>query len=300
MGLKPLGYRTWAGKRKGAGFRFWPIARSSLVVILRRKIFWIFLLFFLLNFLFASGLIYFVAQLEGQLGMRLPFPNEAREEFLFTGTGTAYQKFIAFQGPMVMMMLALAGSLLVGNDFRTNALTFYLSKPIGKLDYFLGKFLAAFTLPALVTLVPALILFVEFGAYTESLDYYADHLHVLAAIIAHGVLVCSVMSVLLLGVSSLLKKTIPILLTWGGIFVFLPAVAGIIRMAFEERNLPGYWYWGLLDIWSDLRWISSVLYQVNLERYGERWPYAVLVLAALCFLSLFAFWRRISAVEVVR
>ena len=38
-----------------------------------------------------------------------------------------------------MIVLALAGSVLVGNDFHHGSLPFYLSKPIGRRHYVLGK-----------------------------------------------------------------------------------------------------------------------------------------------------------------
>ena len=41
-----------------------------------------------------------------------------------------------------MIVLALAGSVLVGNDFRFGSLPFYLSKPLGRWHYVLGKCLA--------------------------------------------------------------------------------------------------------------------------------------------------------------
>lgn len=298
MAIRALGYRPWTGKLRGPAFRFLPIARSALSLILRRKIFWLFLFISLLNFLMHSSVIYLVAQVEGQLGQRLP--KGMSEQFLFTGTGTAYRNFLFFQGTVVMAMLALAGGILVGNDFRLNALAFYLSKPIGKIDYFLGKFAASSGLTALVTLFPAAALFIEFGAFEESFRYYRENLRILGAIVGYGALVSAVMPILLLGLSSLLKRTIPILIAWGGLFVFLPAAVSVIRNVYRSAGLKDPWAWGLLDLWSDLRWVSNVLFGIQEEVYGERWPYAALALAAACLISLAFFLKRISAVEVVR
>src|SRR6185295_4201740 len=165
--------------------------------VFRRKVFWLFLLIALFGFLFYSAVIYLQAQVEGRVRFRLP-PN-MREAFPFAGNGAAYGSFIFLQGTVVMVLLGLAGGLLVGSDFRANALPFYLSKPIGKLDYFLGKLAAAAGLTALITLVPALVLFLEYGAFTESFSYYLDNPRILGAILGYGALVSVVSALYMLG-----------------------------------------------------------------------------------------------------
>ena len=54
-------------------------------------------------------------------------------------------------------MLALAGSVLVGNDFLHGSLPFYLSKPIGRWHYVLGKCLAIGVFVNLMTTLPAIL-----------------------------------------------------------------------------------------------------------------------------------------------
>ena len=53
-----------------------------------------------------------------------------------------------------MIVLALAGAVLVGNDFHHGSLPFYLSKPIGRWHYVLGKCLAAGLFVNLLTTLP--------------------------------------------------------------------------------------------------------------------------------------------------
>ena len=50
-----------------------------------------------------------------------------------------------------MIVLALAGAVLVGNDFRFGSLPFYLSKPLGRWHYVLGKCLAVAVFVNLMT-----------------------------------------------------------------------------------------------------------------------------------------------------
>jgi hypothetical protein len=297
MGIEALGYRPYRGPVRGPTLRFWPIGRIAMGLVFRRKVFWIFLIIALLSFVFFSAVIYLQAQVEGKLGQRVP--DRVREGFFFTGKGEAYQQFISQQGTVVMVMLALAGRLLVGDDFRSKAIPFYLSRPITKLDYFLGKLAAVAGLAALITLLPALVLFLEYGAFTESFDYYRENLRLLGAITAYGALVSLVPAILLLGLASLLKRTVPLIIAWGGLFIFLPAVVAAIRSQ-DPGGRAAAWSWGLLDLWSDLRWVSNGLFGIREEVYSERWPYAAAVLTGSCLLALVTFWRRIAAVEVVK
>ena len=75
MQVNALGYRPWDGKLRSTLFRWLPIARIGAVSVVRRKIFWLFLLLGLLNFLFHFALIYFISQIEAEVkqhGARLP------------------------------------------------------------------------------------------------------------------------------------------------------------------------------------------------------------------------------------
>jgi ABC-2 type transport system permease protein len=283
-------------------WRWLPIARTGIALVLERKLFRFFLLLGLANFLFYSSIIYFLAQLEAELSRHegVP-PGMARfaRNFAFTGSGSSYRDFIFGQNIVVMLFLAFAGSILAGNDFRFRAVAFYLSKPISKLEYFLGKLGAAACLTMLLTLVPALILFIEYGAFTGSLDYFLSSQRILWAIAGYGLLVSVASSVLLLGVAALLERTIPIVAVWGALFIFLPAVAAMLRGLAGERGADA-WGWALLDFWALLRWTSGFFFGIHEEVYSARLPWALLALGAWLSLAVYVFFRRVRAVEVVR
>jgi ABC-2 type transport system permease protein len=308
---KGIAYRPWTGRLAGRTFRFWPIAEQGLRLVLRKKIFWAFLALSLLNFTLHSAMIYGAAQVKDR-GGPFAFLANMSKEFKFLGAGEAYRNFIEFQGAMVMVMLALAGWFLLGADLRAGALPFYLSKPIGRLDYFLGKVVAASGLSALVSLVPALLLFLEYGAFTESLDYYFENLRVLAAILVHGTLASLVPAIVLLGLWALLRRMVPMILAWGSLFMLLPMMAAAIRGIHRHRweathrgmppgsPWPDPWGWGLLDLWKDVGWVANALFGIRQETYEDRWLWAAAVIAGACIAACVAFWRRISAAEVVR
>jgi hypothetical protein len=298
-GYRPLALPGGPGARRPGFFRWWPIARTGMGLVFSYRLLWLFFLLGLANFLFYSAIVYFVAEVEVELvrrGVGLP---PFVKKFIFTGTGKSYRDFIFGQGTVVMLFLAFAGSVLVGGEFRSRAVAFYLSKPIGKLHYLLGKLAAASGLAALITLAPALVLFLEYGAFTESLDYFIENQRILWAILAYGAVVSVATSVVLLGIAALLQRMIAVLAAWGAIFVFLPLVALTLKEIGERAGVD-HWGWDLLSFWKLLWWISDAFFLVDVDVPEGRLWCSLGVLSLWVALSLGIFWRRVRAVEVVR
>ena len=134
----------------------WPIARVALAMMFRRKLFWVLYAFGLLIFLMFFFGQYLLAWAETQAAASRSPPSASasrvqaarpdRAGCAPTSSSTAaarrYRIFFWYQGYMVMIVLALAGSILVGNDFQFGSLPFYLSKPLCRWHYLLGKCLA--------------------------------------------------------------------------------------------------------------------------------------------------------------
>ena len=297
--LPRFGYRSWSGKKRLRAIRWWPIARTGISLIVRRRIFWVFIILGLANFLFFSSMVYWLALWKAELAQRGWTLPPLLQIFQFAGAGTSYRDFISTQSTAVMLLLAFGGSILVGDDFRFHSVAFYLSRPLSKLDYFLGKLGAAAGLSALMTLVPALVLYIEYGVFTESLDYFRESAGVFQAIFLYGCLVSVSVSVLLLGIAALCRRTILIVAVWGGIFVFLPLVGEIFFHLGEELGAT-VWQARLINFWAILQWISDSFFGVREEAYAGRLPWAILVLAGWMLLSVMVFWRKIRGTEVVR
>ncbi len=272
---------------------WWPVARVGLKLVMKRRIFKVFLGLGLMNFLFFSSMIYFLADLK-----KRGLPQGAirfAEFFAFTGKGEAYRNFIFAQNIVVMLLLAVSGTVLISNDFRFRSLTFYLSKPLGRGQYFLGKLAATSMLVGMLTLLPCLVLFVEYGLFSESFDYFTESGDIFFAILGYGLLVSIGMSVILLGVAALLQRTISVVMVWGLIFVFLPGISTLLR---KGTDTP---YWGVLHFWKLLSRIGDIFFGVNPEpgTVALLPLEAVGALVAWLSIALWAFWHKTRAVEVV-
>ena len=96
-----------------------------------------------------------------------------RDQLKLAGNGETYRNFFWYQSYIILIVLALGGSMLVGNDIRHGSMAFYLSKPIRPWHYLLGKCLAAGAFINMLTTLPALVLFVEFG-FLDGWDYFRE------------------------------------------------------------------------------------------------------------------------------
>lgn len=305
-----LHYRPWRGDFRPPAVSIWPIARVALMSLFRKWMFWIiyalglliFLLFFFGQYLLSWALTQ-AGETEVQLGgWGRTNPRNLIQLFRFLlkldGGPQTYYNFFSYQSHIVMIVLALAGSILIGNDMRFGSLPFYLSKPLSRWHYLLGKGLAVAVFINLLTTLPALILFVQWGLL-ESWDYFYESIDLLLGILGYGAVVTLTLTLLLLATATCLRKTVPLIMTWTTLFFFLSLLSSALvhDLHFSPR-------WRLIDLWGDAALIGRVCLGLP-ERPMESasrppWHEAALTLGGVCLLCLIYLIRRIRAVEIVK
>ena len=317
-----LHYRAWQGEFRAPVWSAWPIARVALGMLLRRRLFWVlygfglllFLMFFFGSFLLAWAIsmaqtpttpLGRVAQnpqrLLALLQRRLDILNGSRETF---------QYFFAYQGTIVVVTLALAGAVLVGNDFTFRSLPFYLAKPISRWHYVLGKCLAVAAVVLLMTTVPAVVLFGQHALddwdYLLDPDYFVQRggkgpagVPLLLGIVGYGMILATFLSVLLVAAASWMRRTMPLIMVWVSSFFFLRLIANVLvdGLRYDYR-------WRLLDLWNDLGLLGQACLGYAPGEIGggpqpALWQ-AALVLTGVMIGCLTYLNRRTRAVEIVR
>lgn len=271
------------------------IVRVALVQVFRNKAYWIVLALGSLRFLAFWSIIWAVTQ--------LPLPEETNNMFLkefgFTAGNDAdqnngYMRFMEGQQIIVMILLAFSGSLLVGSDFRLRALPFYLARRIDRRHYIVGKLLAVSSIIMLLTVVPALMLFVEYGMFTASTQYWIDNWQIPLAVLAFGFVLCVVNSILLVTLSAYLQRIVPITITWATIFLLLGSLSGYLRRATDNE------WWRLMDPWWDMRTVGRMIFgSFRSDSEQELAVWATLLLIGVCSVSLVALVHRVRAVDIV-
>ena len=258
-------------------------------MILRRWVFWLLIGLGLLNFLLNFALIYLKATLTVQ--------NEAVGQFLdaykVTGTGEAYADFMYGQATITALLLAFAGATLVGSDYRQGGMVFYLSRRIERRHYIVGKLLCIGAVVTMIATLPTIVLFIEYGVLSSSLDYFFDNGQILFGILGYGFVLALVQSLLLFAIASWVHRAVPLVMCWLGVFVLLRLLADTARAISDNRR------WLLLGIWEDMdrvgEWCFGAGDSGEIPGVGQ----CAAVLAGLCAVCLVVIVRRVRAIEVV-
>lgn len=316
-----LQYRPWSGTPRAAFWSIGPIAGVSLRLLLQRRLFWflyVLALFIFFTFFFGSFLLDLLQSLfsEGpvQLGKMKIDSGKAMEVIrqrskVLSGTRETYAAFFNFQGVMTIIVLCLSGAVLVGNDFSQRAVPFYLAKPIQPWHYLAGKFLAIGIVINLLTTVPALALYTQQATsnwdYVLDVDFFAATdggpagWRLLGGILSYGLLLTVVLGLILLATSALVQRTMPLILVWTSLFLFLGRLSkGLVEELHLNEN------WRLLDLWNSLtllgQWLLGFEHDKTNPKPQPSFEAAALVLGGVCILCVILLKRRMTRLEIVR
>src|SRR6266498_2884432 len=182
MHLDQAGYREWSGRSRSPWRASLAMVRLGLGLIFRRWVFWALIGLGLLYFLFTFAVIY----LKATLNIQSPDFARFMNTFVVTGTGDAYREFMERQAAITALLLAFAGATLIGSDYRQGGLVFYLSRAIDRRHYIFGKLLTISAVVAIITVLPAVVLFVEYGMLSNSLTYFRENWRILTGILGYG------------------------------------------------------------------------------------------------------------------
>jgi len=310
MGVNLLHYRAWGGAFAGSGWTVWPIARVAVMMVFRRKLFWALYACALLTFLVFFFGQYLLAWAETQAGeTAIPIglggkakPGEIIEQLRvvmkLNGSAETYRNFFWYQGYMVMVLLAMAGAILVGNDVHYGSLPFYLSKPLSPFHYMIGKCLAVAVFINLMTTLPAIVLFMQYRALYSWGDLGSE-LRLLLGILGYGLVLTVFLSLMLVATATWLRRTVPLIMAWTTMFFFFRLLASAL--------VDGLKYdpsWRLIDLWNNAYVVGNVCLGIAVAEIRPTpqpsWQQAALVLGAMCILCLSYLSLRIRGVEVVR
>ncbi len=307
MGVQLLYYRAWRGRLSSPIHSVWPLARISLSLIDRR---WMFLILYGLSMLmfllfFFGQYLLFAAEAELDAGGKLTVAGVAvqpkrlveifRDALKFNGSGETYRNFIWYQGYMTTIILALAGTLILGNDFRHGSLSFYLSKPLTGRHYLAGKFLAVAVVINRLTTLPALVLFFQYAILAEY-DYFGERWGLIFGILGYGLVLTVVLGLLLLATAVAVRRTVPLIMAWTTLSFFCQrlAVALVDNLGYDPR-------WRLIDLWNDMYLLGNSMLGLNLQNLSRQPAVleASIVLGVVSLSCLIFLIRQIRAVEIV-
>ena len=275
-------YRRYEARGPLRAVRFWPITREALRLVLAKRAFLGLLLVGWVPMLARVVQIYIVTR----------FPEANR---VLSIDGKLFGEFLNQQLGLSVLLMIFGGAGLIANDLRTGAILVYLSRPLTRRDYVIGKLSVLLLLNLSVTLAPALLLYVV-GLGLAPEQYLKLDLWWLApAIVTQSLVMSFSLSLLSLAVSSLSRSARVAGLGFFGLFAGLEMARGVLRSVFDAK-------WAtLLSLQADIRAIGATLFGITMRRW-EQVPVldAGLVLLALAGVCLALLRSRVRAVEIVR
>ena len=287
MPIHTQDYRHWDGTFQHNKYkRWWIIAKAELKLLAQRKIIRLIVAVPPVIYILVHAiLIYMFNYLDGA---SFPF-DEIGEGF--------FQKFIFRTHPfpsvfLIALVVVFGGSGLISNDLKYNALSLYLSKPISWIDYLIGKFVAIGVLLASMTLVPALLLFIQQALLSDT-PFFQENYWLILSIIIYSLVVTTITSLLMLTFSALTKNlrfaTIGFCAVWFG----LPIIHLILKEVMNTSTVA------VVSVWANLERLGDVLFGLD-ESYSLPISWTVLLLTALSTFCILVLRHRIRAVEIVK
>jgi ABC-2 type transport system permease protein len=275
------GYRRYGGHKARTGTGWMVIARAGIRTFMGKRAFLGLLLFAWLPFVVRAVQFYAAAN----------FGNIPQASLLAPSAET-FRQFLEQQQTFVFFVTVYAGAGLIANDRRANALQIYLSKPLTRTEYILGKLAILMTFLALVTWLPAILLLIVQIAFAGNFTFFKTNAFLFPAITLFAFIQVVLASATMLALSSLSKSSRYVAILYAAVIFFTQAIYGVLYAVTRSTSLS----W--LSFSANLAQVGDVIFRQPLK-YDTPWPVSLLMIIGLVAVSALILERRVRGVEVV-
>jgi ABC-2 type transport system permease protein len=289
MAVHERRYRGYEGERTALGSRFLVLPRFAYRQVFSSKLF---VILFVLCFVFpigAGAAIYMANNLHLLANIGIPVD----ESFSYQFGGREIEIFLHVQGVVLGMVIALiVGPALILNDLQHGGLPLYLSRPLSRSEYILGKLSVLALLLSLITWVPGLILF-GLQAILAGWGWTVENLYLAVALFLGSWIWILILALISLSISAFVKWSLIARASLFAVFLLSAGLAetinGILRTrAGSVLSIP---------VMIETVWFSLLDVPV---RSDVPVPVAWASLLTVCAVCLALLYRKIRPFEVVR
>lgn len=285
-------YKAYSGSLTPGWSRFTVLTRYGISRLFDSRMFTAYTVFCFLPFLVSLVFIYFVHSTAAQMVLGLHFGRQALIDNFF------FFRFLFSESWLGFILVAWAAPGMISKDFANHSIQLYLSRPLSRAEYLLGKISVLATLLSFTTWIPALILFAV-QAEMEGHGWGWENLWIAGAILLASFLWIALMSLLSMGLTVWVKWRIAATGLFFGILFFLAGFGFAINAVLRTK-----WGW-LLNLPHSISLVWGALFRIpvwKLQFRGEVIPLwsAWASLLAVCAFSIWLLNRRLKAREVER
>ena len=289
MAVYDRGYKGYSGPLMPARSRFLVISRYGLRDVFASRLF---LAFFAICF--AWPLVCLVAMYLRYNAEALALINISASDLLDlvqVNTWFFQNLFLRAQLYLAFVIVLVVGPSLVSADLRNRAMPLYLSRPLTRTDYVLGKFLVLAVLVSAITWAPGLLLF-TIQASLGGNEWLQEHWRVAPSLVVVSAVWTVCMSLPMLAIAASVKWK-----PWARI-VFMGAILTGAAFGSFYREFYDSWWGSMVVAFDVTAALSASVFgtEGNVQMPGAAaWLAAGLLVAA----SAALLYRRVRAFEVV-
>jgi ABC-type transport system involved in multi-copper enzyme maturation permease subunit len=274
-------YKPWEGTLVPKPKTWWVIARTGVRLLWQK---WLIVLLIFSSFPFAVRAVQIY--INSRMGEDSKLESLAKQLEINAGF---FEGFLKGQSFLLILVLVIAGAGLIARDREFRALSLYFSRPVDFWDYVGGKFLVLAFYAGLITLAPALLLFVIQLFLTSDATFIKEYFWIPFAVTGAFAVTIAVLGSLMLAVSAIAGSRSAAILFFA--VIWFPE---IMRNILTRIPSVGYY-----SVSADLRQILSLF--LGTERPYEFSPVgAAVALVVFLVVSIAVLKLRIRPTEVVK
>jgi len=241
-------------------------------------------------FLIGFAFIYISHSLTAQLLLGVSARNPVPIDSAWFAVYLAVQSWLGF------FLTAWCAPGLIAKDLANSALPLYLSRPLSRTEYLLGKITVLATLLSCITWVPALILFL-LQAEMEGHGWGWDNISMAGAIVVCAWLFIALISLVSMALSVWMKWRIAATAAMLAVFFVVPgfgvAINQILRVHWGQLlSLP----FDVMLIWFHMFGAADRFRVPGSIPVWQAWATILMV----CWLAILLLHKRLRAKEVIR
>ncbi len=292
MAVYKRSYKAYSGPQTPAWSRFTVLTRYGLSRLFDSRMFTAYTVFCFLPFLVGLVVIYFVHSTAAQTLLGLNFRRQLLIDNFFFFQLLVSESWLGF------ILVAWTAPGMISTDFANHGIQLYLSRPLSRAEYLIGKISVLAILLSFTTWIPALSLFVVQAAMQGN-GWGWDNAWLAGAIVVAALLWIALMSLLSMALTVWVKWRIAATALFFGVLFFLAGFGFAVNAVLRTR-----WGW-LLNLPHSIALVWAGLFRLpawKVQFHGEAIPLwsAWASLLAVCVFSIWLLNRRLKAREVER
>jgi ABC-2 type transport system permease protein len=234
--ITDVSYRNYDGELRTRAVRWWTIAVATMRANVNRKKmgYWIPAGIIFVMYLFLGIMFYFTQNIKQSMeamGSMMAGPANPYALSLYQGTGMI--------GLLLFVATLTIGSASIAADNRANALLVYLSKPLTRTDYLIGKWVGIFLLLAALSLIPALLLFFFFAVAYNDMGFLKENPTLILRVIAASLVAPAIHASLIIGFSAWSKSPRLAGSIYAAFYFVVAILTGVVGGILVERDKEG-------------------------------------------------------------